>query len=108
MKNQTLILIIIFLLIPGGFLAFFFLKKNKKIDKVKTKSVFPLKYGSKGKEVEKLQIKLSQLSLESEPEIKPFPLFGIDGIYGQETLSYIKKYNFPTEISETFYYKYVS
>ena len=70
------------------------LQASKEVSQEEGNDGFPLKIGSQGKRVEKLQI-----FLQSRKGAR-FPKFGIDGNFGQETLDNVVKHLGVSEISE--------
>ncbi len=81
----------------------FFNKKKEVIDPVTglaAPAVFPLKKGSKGKEVEQLQMYLLK---EYGAQ---FPMFGIDGAWGDETGANVQKFLKKDNVSKDSYDKW--
>jgi hypothetical protein len=82
---------------------FLFLKKDKEETIDLGEAVidpFPLKKGSRGKEVEQLQMYLLKEYGAS------FPMFGVDGIWGDETDANVKKFLNRDNISKEVYQKW--
>jgi len=99
-KIITWIVIIAIILIAAYFL---FIKKKKEPSIEETAAVataFPLKMGSEGKEVEQLQMYLLRTYGAQ------FPMFGVDGKWGDETDSAVKKFLLKDNVSKDSYDKW--
>ena len=66
---------------------------------------FPLKYGSRGKEVKQAQMAAKLKLLREEGINNSFPKYGCDGVWGDETTEYIQKAFKRDNISKAFYDK---
>jgi len=99
-KIITWIVIIVIVLIAAYFL---FIRKKKESPTEITQMVaatFPLKKGSQGKEVEQLQMYLLRTYGAQ------FPMFGVDGKWGDETDSAVKKFLLKDNVSKDSYDKW--
>lgn len=113
MEGRTKKIIIISVIVIAVLVViFFFIKRKAKTqaavvaDNINT-TVFPLKKGSKGTEVKQMQTYIqNQYGTSKAPE-KPnvFPLYGIDGDWGDETDAAVQKYLKRSSVSLDFYTK---
>ena len=103
-KKKKLIITAVLIIVVIALIYWFFLRKKEvKTDAATVDSgsgVFPLKKGSRGKEVEQVQIYLLR---EYGAQ---YPKSGIDGIWGNETDVNVTKFLKKDNVSEASYNKW--
>lgn len=100
MSNNKMFLIGFAIILLIIIVALYFKGKKPAADKTNGNTVaskFPLKVGSTGNEVRMYQTYLRSL------DTKALPSFGIDSIFGAETLSWSQQLTGKTEVNEVFF-----
>lgn len=105
-KTKIIIALALAVIVIAIIVYFVFIKNKQAADDsnpdsaAENSGVFPLKMGSKGKEVEQLQMYLlKQYGAQ-------FPKFGVDGDWGTETDSNVQKFLKRDNVSQDVYTKW--
>lgn len=105
-KTQKILIVVVLVAVLAVIIYLVFIKKKQTGDTPTSTSttansgVFPLKMGSKGKEVEQLQTYLiKQYGAK-------FPQFGVDGDWGAETDTNVQKFLKRDNVSQDVYAKW--